>query len=102
MADVLLHGRPRWSVRRGPWKLVAARDPALPVELYDLRQDPGERTDLAAREPRLAAAMRAWGERELAARLKARALFVARGDTLGATYLEWRYITKLRALGYLK
>jgi arylsulfatase A-like enzyme len=102
MADVVLHGRPRWSVRRGPWKLVAARDPALPVELYDLRQDPGERTNLAAREPRLAAAMRAWGERELAARLKARALFVARGDTLGATYLEWRYITKLRALGYLK
>ena len=102
MADVILHGRPRWSVRRGPWKLVAARDPALPVELYDLRQDPGERTNLAAREPRLAAAMRAWGERELAARLKARALFVARGDTLGATYLEWRYITKLRALGYLK
>ncbi len=102
MADVILHGRPRWSVRRGPWKLVTARDPALPVELYDLRQDPGERTNLAAREPRLAAAMRAWGERELAARLKARALFVARGDTLGATYLEWRYITKLRALGYLK
>lgn len=102
MADVILHGRPRWSVRRGPWKLVAARDPALPVELYDLRQDPGERTNLAAREPRLAAAMRAWGERELAARLKARSLFLKRGDTLGATYLEWRYITKLRALGYLK
>ena len=102
MADVILHGRPRWSVRRGPWKLVVARDPALPVELYDLRSDPGERTNLAAREPRLAAAMRAWGERELAARARARAVFVARGDTLGATYLEWRYITKLRALGYLK
>ncbi len=102
MADVILHGRPRWSVRRGPWKLVVARDPALPVELYDLRRDPGEVTNLAAREPRLAAAMRAWGERELAARAKARAVFLARGDTLGATYLEWRYITKLRALGYLK
>jgi arylsulfatase A-like enzyme len=102
MADVILHGRPRWSVRRGPWKLVAARDPALPLELYDLRRDPGERINLAAREPRLAAAMRAWGERELAARAKARSVFLKRGDTLGATYLEWRYITKLRALGYLK
>jgi arylsulfatase A-like enzyme len=102
MADVILHGRPRWSVRRGWWKLVVARDPSLPVELYDLRRDPGERTNLAAREPRLAAAMRAWGERELAARAKARAVFLKRGDTLGATYLEWRYITKLRALGYLK
>jgi len=102
MADVILHGRPRWSVRRGPWKLVVARDPALPAELYDLRRDPGERTNLAAREPRLAAAMRAWGERELAARRKARSLFLPHADTLGATYLEWRYITKLRALGYLK
>jgi arylsulfatase A-like enzyme len=102
MADVILHGRPRWSVRRGPWKLVVARDSALPVELYDLRQDPEERANLAAREPRLVAAMRSWGERELAARLKARRQFLARADTLGATYLEWRYITKLRALGYLK
>jgi arylsulfatase A-like enzyme len=102
MADVILHGRPRWSVRRGPWKLIAARGPALPVELYDLSRDPGERTNLAAREPRLAAAMRAWGERELAARAKARSVFLEHGDTLGATYLEWRYITKLRALGYLK
>jgi arylsulfatase A-like enzyme len=102
MADVILHGRPRWSVRRGPWKLIVPRDPALPAELYDLQRDPGERANRAAAEPRLAAALRAWGERELAARLKARALFLKRGDTIGATYLEWRYITKLRALGYLK
>ena len=102
MADVILHGRPRWSVRRGQWKLVVPRDPELPAELYDLEHDPGERANRVAAEPRLAADLRAWGEREMAARLKARAQFLKRGDALGATYLEWRYITKLRALGYLK
>ncbi len=102
IADVILHGRPRWSVRRGPWKLVVARDPKLPVELYDLSRDPGELTNLAPSQPQVAASLRAWGERELAARQKARATFLQRGDALGATYLEWRYITKLRALGYLR
>jgi arylsulfatase A-like enzyme len=102
MADVILHGRPRWSVRRGPWKLVVARDPALPVELYNLDRDPAERTNLAGGEPQTVAALRAIGERELATRLKARATYLQHGDTLGATYLEWRYITKLRALGYLR
>ena len=102
IADVILHGRPRWSVRRGPWKLVVARDPKLPVELYDLEHDPGEVANLAPAQPRLVAEMRTFGERELAARQKARATFIQHGDTLGATYLEWRYITKLRALGYLR
>ena len=102
LADVILHGRPRWSVRRGPWKLVVARDPALPVELYDLDHDPGELDNQAARRPQLVSSLRAWGERELAARQAAKAQFLRSGDTLGATYLEWRYITKLRALGYLK
>jgi arylsulfatase A-like enzyme len=102
IADVVLHGRPRWSVRRGPWKLILGRDPALPVELYQLERDPGERTNLAASQPRLVAALRTWGERELAARRQARALYLPGGEAVGVTYLEWRYITKLRALGYLK
>jgi arylsulfatase A-like enzyme len=102
IADVVLHGRPRWSVRRGSWKLVVGRDPALPVELYHLERDPGERTNLAAAQPRLVAALRTWGERELAARQQARALYLPGGAAVGVTYLEWRYITKLRALGYLK
>ncbi|HVT60272.1 MAG TPA: sulfatase [Thermoanaerobaculia bacterium] len=101
IADGILHGKQRWSVRRGPWKLVVPRDGALPVELYDLRGDPGELRNLAPRDSRLVASLRAWGEREIAARQEQRARFLAGSDALGATYLEWRYITKLRALGYL-
>jgi arylsulfatase A-like enzyme len=102
LADVILHGEPRWSVRRGPWKLIVPRNPALPVELYDLDHDPGELRDLAGREPRLVADLRSWGERELAARRQSRPRFLSGKDPLAATYLEWKYITRLRSLGYLK
>lgn len=39
------------AIRRGDWKLIWR--PALPssAELYNLAEDPGERTDLAARRP---------------------------------------------------
>ena len=101
ISDLLLHGAPRWSVRRGPWKLILPRDGALPVELYDLDHDPGETRNLASREPQTVADLRAWGEREVAERLRARSRFLG-GESLGATYLEWNHITKLRALGYLR
>jgi len=38
------------ALRRGPWKLVS-RLPGGDPELYDLRSDPGERRDVAHREP---------------------------------------------------
>ena len=101
LADVILHGPERWAVRRGPWKLIVPRDPALAAELYNLADDPGETRDHAAAEPEIAAALRAWGERELAARATARRRYLP-GDALGATYLEWNHITKLRSLGYLR
>jgi arylsulfatase A-like enzyme len=102
ISDLLLHGQPRWAVRRGPWKLIVPRVPGLPVELYNLETDPGERQNVAAREPQTAAALRAYGEREMAERVKARGRYLQGSESLNATYLEWNHITKLRSLGYLR
>jgi arylsulfatase A-like enzyme/Flp pilus assembly protein TadD len=43
------------SVRRGKWKYIQAPRP----ELYDLSVDPGEKSDLAAKQPAMANALRA-------------------------------------------
>ncbi|HZF08117.1 MAG TPA: sulfatase [Thermoanaerobaculia bacterium] len=102
ISDLLLHGQPRWAVRRGPWKLVVPRVPNLPVELYNLETDPGERQNLAPREQRIVADLKAFGEKEMADRAKARGRYLQGSDSLNATYLEWNHITKLRSLGYLR
>ena len=47
--------RQQRAVRSGPWKLLADASQLL---LFDLRVDPGERTDLAARRPDLVAALK--------------------------------------------
>jgi arylsulfatase A-like enzyme len=100
LADRILHGRPRWSARRGPWKLVVPLAAEQPLELYHLERDPGEARNVAGSHPDEVAALRALGEREIAARERARSRFLG-ADSLGATYLEWNHITKLRSLGYL-
>jgi arylsulfatase A-like enzyme len=102
VADVILHGPSRWSVRRGPWKLVVPREEGLPVELYNLEQDPGESRDLSAAQPQVVTALRELGERTLARRQRERGRYRSGDESLGATYLEWNHITKLRSLGYLK
>jgi len=102
LSDLLLHGPPRWAVARGPWKLVVPLDPKLPTELYDLVHDPGETVNLAASQPAVAAELRAAGEREREQRTAARKRYLSGQETLGATYLEWNHITKLRSLGYLQ
>ncbi len=102
VADLLLHGPARWAIARGPWKLVAAEDPKLPTELYDLEHDPGETKNLAAAQPAVAAELKALGERLRAQRVADRKRYLASPESVGATYLEWNHITKLRSLGYLQ
>ena len=51
-------GMPGAAVRRGDWKLIRFYDDDR-NELYNLRDDPSERHDLAGREPARAAALRA-------------------------------------------
>src|SRR5262249_14321920 len=56
-------GKPGGAVRRGDDKLIEFYEDGR-LELYDLRNDPGERDDLAARRPEkvreLHALLRAW------------------------------------------
>ncbi len=53
------------GLRRGPWKLILARDPKAKteVQLYNLDDDIGERTNLAAEKPEIVTEMRALMER---------------------------------------
>jgi len=53
--------------RLGAWKAVRQnllKDPAAPVELYDLERDPGETTDVAASHPEIVAELKAIMTRE--------------------------------------
>ncbi|MEM7480659.1 MAG: sulfatase [Acidobacteriota bacterium] len=102
ISDRILYGPQRWSVRRGPWKLIVPEDDDLPQELYNLAEDPAESRDLAAERPDIAADLLAFGEREIAEREELRRELRAGEDVLDSAYLEWNHITKLKALGYLQ
>jgi|JI10StandDraft_1071094.scaffolds.fasta_scaffold02193_19 hypothetical protein len=47
---LVMHEQDQWAVVAWPWKLLVRPADNL-TELYDLAADPGERNDLAAREP---------------------------------------------------
>jgi arylsulfatase A-like enzyme len=67
-------GRPAGVAREGDWKLIEQYEDGS-LELYNLAQDPGESTDLAAAEPARVAALRgkleAWRRRSGAEPTKA-------------------------------
>jgi arylsulfatase A-like enzyme len=73
---------PQWAIRQGDWKLAQGYDydakdqgpvhqtKVTPVMLFNVKDDPGERKDLSAKEPDRVRTMRATWEtwnRELAA-----------------------------------
>ncbi|MCU0252030.1 MAG: hypothetical protein MUE61_17670, partial [Vicinamibacterales bacterium] len=43
----------------GRWKGIRLKSPAAPMQVYDLASDPGESTDVAARQPALVERMSA-------------------------------------------
>jgi arylsulfatase A-like enzyme len=86
------------AVRDGDWKLIWPLGGDHPLlsggpELYRLADDPGERVDLAAREPERVAALRAAAERWIALGP------IERGKV---PPLDPEAVERLRALGYLR
>ena len=75
----------------GPWKYIQAPRP----ELYDLKNDPGEKTDLASSSPGRAGELRKKLEQELV-RLSARP-----GDEGGTAAVRIDDQERLRSLGYV-
>ena len=75
---------PLRSIRSGPWKLVAAPKP----ELFDIEQDPGEQTNLAAAQPTVVRDLESRADRYSPASLPTAASATAEAAE------------RLRALGY--
>ena len=88
------YGPLRYGVRTREWKFIVNADPAR-VELYNLRNDPGEREDLAARNPELV--------RGLGRRLRdwQRSQPVLQGASGPAVELTPEERARLKGLGYL-
>jgi hypothetical protein len=51
-------GKTYEAIVKGGWKLMQ-NNPYLPLELYNLVDDPGEKTNLIEREPKIAAQLKA-------------------------------------------
>jgi arylsulfatase A-like enzyme len=91
VAQGALHGPDRRAILRWPMKLVATA--GAPPQLFDLRGDPGERRDLAAGSPALAAALLAELDRLSAS---------GAGGGGEAVELPPEAVEELRSLGYVQ
>jgi arylsulfatase A-like enzyme len=84
-------------VRRGDYKLIAVPEEGR-FELYNVREDPGERRDLSGREPvrtrQLRAALAEWHSRTKAVATS----FRGRGNA----ELSPESLERLRSLGYIR
>jgi arylsulfatase A-like enzyme len=88
-----------YAVTEGPWKLIHNQTPGYPeYELYDVVNDPLNRTDLAAQHPdvvaRLAKILESWRQMATAARL--------RPDAETTEGLSPEQLNRLRSLGYIR
>lgn len=96
---------PQVSVRRGPWKLIWLRTPkderrfGDAIQLYDLSKDPGERTNLAARNPELVADLQGEIETWLAGQ---RERVIDETQKVELRQLDEHTQRQLEALGYLE
>ena len=90
-----------YAITIGGWKLVhnrARKAQAPEFELYDLRKDPREQSNVAAQNPevvaRLAKALDGWHKMALAARLKP--------DGKATQDMSAEQLERLRSLGYIR
>ena len=88
------YGPLRYGIRTREWKLIVNADPPL-TELYRLRTDPGERTNLAGERPGMV--------KEFKRRLREwqRAQPVLKGASMPSVELTAEERARLRALGYM-
>ena len=81
---------PLHGILEGPWKYILAPRP----ELYDLAQDPGERTNLAGKQPQVAQRLRG----RLEAMLKE---LEAAAPRRGPSTVDPEAVKRLESLGYV-
>ena len=90
----LLRGYAERAVTDGRWKLIHREGDPQRTELYDLREDPGERTNLAAAHPE-----------QVSRFLELLAVFAQRNSPVSATpgqvEISPEELEALRALGYV-